>query len=133
MKYFSTPLVGDIVWCLFPEKIGNPGPKPRPALIIEVGSDSNSNPVVTAVYGTTQKLNRLYPTEFKIEKSDGASFALSGLAYDTKFDLNHQVKLPYCDTWFGIHSGKVIGNQPKIGVLAPNLVSRATNAYRAIK
>jgi hypothetical protein len=75
----------------------------------------------------------LYPTEFKIEKSDGASFALSGLAYDTKFDLNHQVKLPYCDTWFGIHSGKVIGNQPKIGVLAPNLVSRATNAYRAIK
>lgn len=133
MKYFSAPVVGDIVWCLFPEKIGKPGPKPRPALIIELGSDANNNPIVTVIYGTTQKLNRLYPSEFKIEKSDGASFALSGLAYDTKFDFNHQVKLPFCDTWFGVYTGKQIGNQPKVGVLAPNLVARAALAYRARK
>lgn len=133
MKYFSAPVVGDIVWCLFPEKIGKPGPKPRPALIIELGSDANNNPIVTVIYGTTQKLNRMYPSEFKIEKSDGASFALSGLAYDTKFDFNHQVKLPFCDTWFGVYTAKQIGNQPKIGVLAPNLVARAALAYRARK
>jgi PemK-like, MazF-like toxin of type II toxin-antitoxin system len=133
LKYFSAPVVGDIVWCLFPEKIGKPGPKPRPALIIELGSDANNNPIVTVIYGTTQKLNRMYPSEFKIEKSDGASFALSGLAYDTKFDFNHQVKLPFCDTWFGVYTGKHIGNQPKIGVLAPNLVARAALAYRASK
>lgn len=133
MKYFSAPVDGDIVWCLFPEKIGKPGPKPRPALIIELGSDANNNPIVTVIYGTTQKLNRMYPSEFKIEKSDGASFALSGLAYDTKFDFNHQVKLPFCDAWFGVYTGKQIGNQPKIGVLAPNLVARAALAYRARK
>lgn len=121
------------MWCLFPEKIGKPGPKPRPALIIELGSDANNNPIVTVIYGTTQKLNRMYPSEFKIEKSDGASFALSGLAYGTKFDFNHQVKLPFCDTWFGVYTGKQIGNQPKIGVLAPNLVARAALACRARK
>jgi hypothetical protein len=131
LKYFSAPIVGDIVWCLFHESLGQPGSKPRPALIIELGSDANNNPVVTVIYGTMQKLNGLYPSEFKIEKSEGASFALSGLAYNTKFDFNHQVKLPFCDTWFGIYTGKQIGNQPKIGVLAPNLIARATVAYKA--
>jgi len=131
--YFSTPIVGDIVWCLFPESLGQPGPKPRPALIVGVGLGANNKTVVSVIYGTTQKLNRLYPSEFKIEKSDGASFALSGLAYDTKFDFNQLVKLPFCDTWFGKPTEKEIGNQPKIGVLAPNLVARAASAYNFVK
>lgn len=125
-------MVGDIVWCLFPETLGTPGPKPRPALIIELGFKEITKPIVTIIYGTTQKINRLYPSEFKIEKSDGASFILSGLVYDTKFDFNHQVKLPYCSTWFNLPPGKQFGNQPKIGVLAPNLVARAATAFRQI-
>lgn len=130
--------MGDIVWCLFPESLGKPeskprpkpGPKPRPALVIELGFIENNKPIVTVIYGTTQKLNRLYPSEFMIEKKDGASFALSGLAYDTKFDFNHHVKLSYCTTWFGVPAGKLVGTQPKLGVLAPNLVARAAAAYQ---
>jgi mRNA-degrading endonuclease toxin of MazEF toxin-antitoxin module len=129
MRYFSLPTNGDIVWCLFPESLGNPGPKPRPALIIEIGAISNNKPVVTVVYGTTKKLDRLYPSEFKIEKADGPSFSLSGLAADTKFDFNHCVKLPYCSTWFGSAPGQPYVNQPKLGVLAPNLVARAKDAF----
>ena len=129
MRYFQSPTNGDIVWCLFPESLGKPGPKPRPALIIEIGGDSKHKPVVTVVYGTTKKLDRLYPSEFKIEKADGASFSLSGLAADTKFDFNHRVKLPYCTTWFGSAPGQPYVNQPKLGVLAPNLVARAKQAF----
>jgi len=125
--------VGDIVWCLFPESRCLTGPKARPALIIALGVHQDNKPVVTVIYGTTQKIDRLYPSEFKIDRSDGASFALSGLAYDTKFDFNHQVKLPYCTTWFGILTGNKVSNTPKIGVLAPNLVSRAAKAFKQVK
>ena len=129
MRYFQAPTNGDIVWCLFPESLGKPGPKPRPALIIEIGGDSKYKLVVTVVYGTTKKLDRLYPSEFKIGKRDGASFNLSGLVTDTKFDFNNQVKLPYCSNWFGSAPGQPYVNQPKLGVLAPNLVSRAKKAF----
>jgi len=129
MRYFTAPTNGDIVWCLFPESLGKPGPKPRPALIIEIGADSKNKPIVTVVYGTSKKIDRLYPSEFKIEKADGASFSLSGLAADTKFDFNHYVKLPYCSTWFGAAPGRPFVNQPKLGVLAPNLVARAKQAF----
>ena len=129
MRYFKASTNGDIVWCLFPEPLGEPGPKPRPALIIEIGADSKHKPVVTVVYGTSKKLDRLYPSEFKIEKADGASFSLSGLAAETKFDFNHRVKLPYCSTWFGSAPGQPYVNQPKLGVLAPNLVARAKLAF----
>ncbi len=128
MRYFQAPTNGDIVWCLFPESLGKPGPKPRPALIIEIGVDGKGKPVVTVVYGTSKKIDRLYPSEFKIEKADGASFSLSGLEADTKFDFNHRVKLPYCSTWFGALPGQPFVNQPKLGVLAPNLVARAKQA-----
>jgi hypothetical protein len=129
MRYFQAPTNGDIVWCLFPESLGKPGPKPRPALIIEIGGDSKYKLVVTVVYGTTKKLDRLYPSEFKIGKRDGASFNLSGLVTDTKFDFNNQVKLPYCSNWFGSAPGQPYVNQPKLGVLAPNLVARAKKAF----
>ena len=129
MNYFPVPANGDIVWCLFPDSLGTPGSKPRPALLIAIGEDSQHRPVVTVVYGTTKKLDRLYPSEFKIERVDGASFTLSGLAADSKFDFNHQVKLPFCSTWFGPAPGQPFINHPRLGVLAPNLVARASQAY----
>lgn len=113
--------------------MGKPGPKPRPALIIAIGADSKNKPVVTVVYGTTQKLDRLYPSEFVIAKTDGASFKLSGLAADTKFDFNHQVKLPYCTTWFAQAPGQMNVDQPKLGVLAPDLMARARVAFEQSK
>ena len=129
MKFFQKPSTGDIVWCLFPESLGKPGPKPRPALVIEVGKDYKHDVIVTVVYGTTKKLDRLYPSEFKIEKKDGRSFTLSGLAYDTKFDFNHRIKLPFCSTWFGKAPGQILVKEPRLGVLAPNLVARAKKAF----
>lgn len=129
MKFFQKPSTGDIVWCLFPESLGKPGPKPRPALVIEVGKDYKHDVIVTVVYGTTKKLDRLYPSEFKIEKKDGRSFTLSGLAYDTKFDFNHRIKLPFCSTWFGKAPGQISVKEPRLGVLAPNLVARAKKAF----
>lgn len=129
MKFFQKPSTGDIVWCLFPESLGKPGPKPRPALVIEVGKDHKHDVIVTVVYGTTKKLDRLYPSEFKIEKKDGRSFTLSGLAYDTKFDFNHRIKLPFCSTWFGKAPGQISVKEPRLGVLAPNLVARAKKAF----
>lgn len=109
--------------------MGKPGPKPRPALVIAINQDHLNQPIVTIVYGTSKKLNRLYPSEFKIEKKDGASFRLSGLAADTKFDFNHQVKLPFCSTWFDKAPGQFVSNQPRLGILAPDLVLRAKLAF----
>jgi hypothetical protein len=114
---------------MFPETMGRPGPKPRPALIIEIGADAQNKPVVTVVYGTSKKIDRLYLSEFKIAREDGESFRLSGLAADTKFDFNHRVKLPYCTTWFETAPGQTAAHQPKLGVLAPDLVARAKLAF----
>ena len=133
MEYFPKPTIGDIVWCLFPESLGKPGPKPRPALVIEVGQDGKHKPIVTVIYGTTKKLDRLYPSEFKIEKKDGRSFMLSGLSADTKFDFHHRIKLPFCSTWFGKAPGQVSAKEPRLGVLAPNLIARAKKAYDQAK
>jgi hypothetical protein len=52
--------------------------------------------IIIVLYGTTKKLDRLYPSEFRIEKKDGRSFMLSGLANDTKFDFNHRIRLSFC-------------------------------------
>ena len=133
MRYFQKPTSGDIVWCHFPETLGRPGPKARPALIIAVGQKDLHKPVVTIIYGTTKKLDRLYPSEFKIEKKDGPSFKVSGLASDTKFDFDHQVKLPFCSTWFGKAPGQVSLKERRLGVLAPNLVARAKKAFDQAK
>ncbi|AWK41871.1 MULTISPECIES: hypothetical protein [Photorhabdus] len=53
------------------------------------------------VYGTSQKTHQIYPGEFLIQTTD-TDFELTGLAYDTKFNLNHEVKLFYDSNWFEI-------------------------------
>ena len=55
------PKAGDIVQCRFPEsKVGTPGPKDRPALVIEVEEDSEdeSASIVRVAYGTSQDVER---------------------------------------------------------------------------
>ena len=61
VRSFAPPDVGDIVWCWFPhEGFAKPGPKPRPALVIDVGALRGA-PAVEVIYGTSQKLAALYP------------------------------------------------------------------------
>jgi len=130
-RSFPLPQAGDIVWCRFPHwGLPTPGPKPRPALVVDIGRLRNE-PAVEVAYGTSQKIDRLYAGEFSIVEEDGDAFAASGLTYATKFDTLRSVFLPYHDEWFAVPPGAPHGQTPKLGVLHPSLLHRAKAAYDA--
>ena len=130
-RFFPLPAPGDIVWCRFPQTLAErPGPKPRPALTIDVGT-LRGEPAVEVIYGTSQKLDRLYPGEFAITPEDEGAYELSGLSYPTKFDTGRPVFLPYNDEWFAVAPGAPFGQNPKLGVLHPSLLPRVAAATRA--
>jgi hypothetical protein len=131
MWFFTLPEAGDIVWCRFPEEaMGPPGPKPRPALVVDLGT-LRGDPAVETIYGTSQKLARLFAGEFAITPQDGIAYRVSGLSRATKFDMSHSVFLPYNDVWFGVPPGAPHGQTPKLGVLHPSLMYRAQAAHAA--
>jgi hypothetical protein len=107
-----------------------PGPKPRPALVIDTGR-LGDDPAVEVVYGTSRKLERMVPGEFSITPEDGDAFAASGLNYPTKFDTARTVFLPYNDEWFSVPAGAPYGQTPILGVLHPSLMRRAKAAFDA--
>ncbi|MHB8744453.1 MAG: hypothetical protein ACYC9L_15210, partial [Sulfuricaulis sp.] len=124
-QYFAPPKPGDIVWCRFPnEKTLRPAPKATPALVCRVGEIASQTAVAIA-YGTSQKVDHLFPGEFAIMPADGAAYTVSGLGYPTKFNLARNVELPYNDRWFAVPPGAPFGQQPKLGVLHPSLMRRA--------
>jgi PemK-like, MazF-like toxin of type II toxin-antitoxin system len=129
---WSPPAPGDIVWCLFPElPDSDPGPKPRPALVLSVESREDGD-VVRVVYGTSQKLNRLRAGEVAITQAQHpAAYALAGLAYDTKFDFNVIVELPWIDRYFKAPPKNRQGNNPKLGTLHATVLRAVESAYRA--
>ena len=130
-RLFPPPQSGDIVWCRFPHRGSSvPGPKPRPALVIDIGR-LGDHAAAEVIYGTSRKLERLYPGEFSIVQEDGDAFAASGLSYPTKFDTIRSVFLPYNDEWFSVPAGAPYGQVPKLGVLHPSLVRRAKAAFDA--
>lgn len=132
-RFFPLPEAGDIVWCRFPNKgFEVPGPKPRPALVVDVG-ELRGEPAVEILYGTSQKLDRLYPGEFAITREDGDRFLVAGLNRPTKFDMRRTIYLPYGDDWFAIAPGAPHGQTPKLGLLHPSLLRRAKTAYGAVK
>ena len=112
--------------------MGRPGPKPRPALVVAVGSLKNS-PAVEVIYGTSQKLDRLFAGEFAIAPADEAAYRESGLEYPTKFDAARSVFLPYDDTWFSVPPHAPHGQTPRLGALHPSLMRRAQAAFDAAK
>ena len=129
MRFFTLPEAGDIVWCRFPEEaMGRPGPKPRPAMVVDLGT-LHSDPAVEVIYGTSQKLERLYAGEFAITPEDGIAYRASGLSRATKFDMSRSVFLPYNVVWFGVPPGAPHGQTPKLGILHPSLIHRAQAAY----
>lgn len=121
-KQFSPlPSIGDIIWCHFPQvpALGYPGPKPRPALVVKVSPTTGE---VAVIYGTSQKTNKIYPTEFVMDPSD-RDFNASGLSYRTKFDCSVEVVLPFDSDWFSC-APIFPKNQPepKLGVLHPSYI-----------
>lgn len=122
-KHNPLPTPGDIVWCRFPThlKIGEPGPYSRPALVYAVSPEHHT---VKVVYGTSQKTDKIYKSEFVVKKTD-ANFSDSGLAFDTKFDMNHIVQIPYDYEWFEmapVKDGQKPTTNPKMGVLHPSYI-----------
>jgi hypothetical protein len=136
-KHFSPPKAGDIVQCRFPQdKIRQPGPKERPALVIDVEEyelpDDSIEVFVTVAYGTSENVDDCHPGEIKIESSDPQA----GLSLDTKFDIGNGVKLPFDDEWFAPSPNKRFGNHPKRGKLNlddDNLKRRLSSAISELK
>ena len=91
------PNAGDIVDCRFPEVVGVPGPKERPALVllVEESAEEAECCVVVVAYATSQNTQRVYAGEFVVPAS-----VISGLTKDTKFDLVNRHALPFNDVWF---------------------------------
>lgn len=97
MRWRPWPRAGDIVDCRFPHNVGVPGPKERPALVLQV-EESSQDPqgcVVVVAYATSQRTQRVYAGEFVMPAS-----TISGLSKDTKFDLLRVHALPFDDVWF---------------------------------
>jgi hypothetical protein len=129
--WFSPPNPGDIVWCRFPHSgLPGPGPKPRPALVLKVG-ENKGLPVVVAAYGTSRKVDKLYPGEFAILPTDRAALETAGLSTPTKFNLGRAFELDFNDVWFAVPPGAPCGQTPRLGILHPSLVRRAKAAHDA--
>jgi mRNA-degrading endonuclease toxin of MazEF toxin-antitoxin module len=110
------PRAGDIVQCRFPEeKVGTPGPKDRPALVVEVEEDpeDESASIVRVAYGTSQDVENRYPGELTIRATDPKA----GLDRDTKFDLGNMARLPFDTEWFAASPNRRFGEHPKRATL----------------
>jgi hypothetical protein len=110
------PQAGDIVQCRFPEgKVGIPGPKDRPALVVEVedGPEEAAAAIVRIAFGTSQGVEQRYLGEFTIRATD----ANAGLGRDTKFDLGNTVRLAFDSEWFAPSTNRRFGEHPKRGML----------------
>lgn len=129
---WPSPAPGDVVWCLFPE-IPNlePGPKPRPALVLGV-QERDDGVLVSVVYGTSQRVTRLNTGEVAITQAKHpAAYALAGLAYDTKFDFKAIIELSWTARYFKVPIRNSHGNTPKIGTLHATVMRAVEVAYRA--
>ena len=127
------PAPGDIVWCHFPELPQvEPGPKPRPALVVQV-EERADGVAVRVVYGTSQRVDRLRAGEFAISRQQEAAYQLAGLAYDTKFDFKASVVLPWEEPYFKVPPRPQFGQTPRLGTLHPTLMRAAKAAHDAAK
>jgi hypothetical protein len=131
-RHWTSPAPGDIVWCLFPEVPDiDPGPKPRPALVVSVETREDGN-VVRVAYGTSQNVSILKTGEVAItQEKHQAAYELAGLAHDTKFDVKVIVDLPWSDRYFKAPLRNRHGNTPKIGTLHATVLRAVEAAYRA--
>ena len=127
------PEPGDIVYCRFPESLGKPGPKPRPALVIGLVKFADGSRGVRVAYGTSQKVDTLKSGEFAITSADVAAYELAGISYPTKLDLRNTQDLPYTEDWFRVPPAPAYGQTPKLGSLHVSLVRRLEAAFNAAR
>lgn len=125
------PDPGDIVYCRFPESMGKPGPKPRPALVTGLATFEDGTAAVEVAYGTSRNTDDLHSGEFLVSPQDGEAYRLAGLSHATKFSFHRRVVVPCTDEWFRVPPAPAFGQTPKLGVLHPSLLRRAEAAWRA--
>lgn len=132
MARWISPTPGDIVWCRFPQlPKRNPGPKPRPALVLDV-TELEDGTKVTVIYGTSQGLNRLYAGQFTIARqANAAAYSTAGLSYDTKFDFKQKIELPWNEDFFAVPPNTPHGQTPKLGSLHASMMRAALAASQA--
>ena len=104
MYELSAP-IGAIVRVWFPENetVLQPGPKFRPALILDVATKADGSREALVAYGTSQRNEQYGLGEFVLP----ARFTNS-LKYDTRFCLKKRLWLPLTLEYFGSS-----GRQPK--------------------
>lgn len=110
----TLPAPYDIVWCRFPfhESLGEPGPKPRPAIVLNSAVDAEAGEgEVQLVYGTTQTKFRQRPRDFFV--TNVSEMDACGLDKATRFDLDKVAWIPWAKEWFAVlpgYSSPVIGH-----------------------
>ncbi|MEZ5707907.1 MAG: hypothetical protein R3E02_00795 [Blastomonas sp.] len=121
--YYPTSLLPapyDIVWCRFPnhKNLGNPGPKSRPGLVLNVALyPDEGESEVHVIYGTTNLKTFQRPQDFFVVNA--AEMDVCGLDRATRFDLDQMAWLPWTIDWFGILPSY---NSPIIGHLSDHAV-----------
>ena len=123
------PPVGSFAWCHFPlvENDRVPGPVARPVLI--TGHVPNRN-AVEVIFGTSQKIDTIYPTEFVILKSH-QDFPQTNLSRSTKFDFSRPKILPFNTDWFAVaphKPGQPHPTTPQLGSLPMSFYADAKQA-----
>ena len=132
--WWGEPAVGDVVWCHFPHLPHlEPGPKPRPVLVIKVFDDHDPHFHVLVAYGNSQKAYKLAQGEFSITSADKAAYTLAGLRFDTKFSFKQLLELPYHHGFFKPPPVASKANSPRLGILHSNMMRKAQAAWQAVK
>jgi hypothetical protein len=130
--HWPPPAPGDIVWCRFPElPRKSPGPKPRPALVLEV-IEREDGIEIAVVYGTSQRVDKLSAGEFAITRlGHAAAYKAAGLSHDTKFDFKQTARLAWSDEFFAVPPGAPNGQKPLLGTLHASMIRAAAAAHAA--
>lgn len=132
---FPLPMAADVVLCRFPENLVRPapGPKPRPAVLLQVFPPAPKRPRVYRVkvcYATSNRA-KLYPSEIEITADEHpVEYRSAGLSSNTKFDLAKIILLDYTDAWFAVPFAPMYGPVPKLGTLHALTMPRLSAAYK---
>ena len=107
--------------------LGQPGPKPRPAIVRAVFINPHtSRASIEVAFGTSKKINKLHRGEFLVGSPSGMTSA--GLDLPTKFDLGRIIRLPWARQYFSVKPGTtrlVMGSLHPTDVLALRQAAKA--------
>lgn len=133
---------GDVLWCAFPfhDTPNQPGPKPRPCLVVEQRAIAGRLFLLVA-YGTTQKIDSRdrWPGDVVVGPADGEHFEATGLDSTGKFRLSQLALLPAEPRYFPWPSFRVttVSKRPvegcRIGKLTPLMLEVVVDAWRGLR